>query len=134
MVKPKKGPRLGSDSSHQKAMLRNLAISLIEHKRIRTTEAKAKVARSLVDKAVTFAKRADLAARRRCLQLLDNEKAVRRLFEEVAPKYENREGGYTRILKIGDRPGDNAPMVYLELVDLEPQKKKSPKKRTASKK
>jgi len=116
MVKPKKGRRLGGDSAHQKAIVRNLALSLIEHERVKTTEVKAKMARMLVERAVHVAKRGDLASRRRCIQILGSSKGAKKLFEEIAPKYSETSGGYTRIIRIGNRLGDNAPIVFLEFV------------------
>jgi large subunit ribosomal protein L17 len=102
--------KLGRTSSHRKALLKNLATSLIESGSIRTTEAKAKVLRGVVDRLVTFAKRGDLAARRHVLRSVHDPKVVKRLFEEIAPRFVDTEGGYTRILKIGARRGDGAAM------------------------
>lgn len=116
MVKPKRGRRLGGDSAHQKLIIRNLALSLIEHERIKTTETKAKMARMLVDRVVHVAKKGDLASRRRCIQLLGSAKGAKKLVEEIAPKYADLSSGYTRIIKIGNRLGDNAPIVFLEFV------------------
>ncbi|MDD3775993.1 MAG: 50S ribosomal protein L17 [Actinomycetota bacterium] len=117
MVVPKKGPRFGQDSSHQKAMMANMAISLFEHGRITTTLPKAKMLRGFVDKLITIAKKDNLAARRNCLRLLGNYKAVQRLFNEVAPGMYERSSGFTRILKYKNRLGDNAQMVIMELVE-----------------
>ena len=106
----RKTRKLGRTSSHRKALLKNLATSLIEAGSIRTTDAKAKVLRGVVDRLVTFAKRGDLAARRHVLRSVRDPKVVKRLFEEIAPRFVDREGGYTRILKIGARRGDGAAM------------------------
>ena len=119
MPTPAKGPRLGGRSSHERLMLRNLATSLFDHGRIETTETKAKRLRPVAERLVTFAKRGDLHARRRVMQQITNKSVVHKLFTEIAPLVENREGGYTRITKLGFRKGDNAPMCVIELV-LEP--------------
>lgn len=116
MPKPKKGPRLGGSPAHQKAMLSNLAREVIIHGRITTTETRAKLARPLVDRLVTYGKKGDVAARREALKVIRDRDVVHRLFAEVAPRYQDRDGGYTRVLKLGPRQGDNAPMVILELV------------------
>ncbi len=109
--------KLSRDSAHRKALLMNLSKELIEHERIKTTEAKAKAVKPAVEKLITLAKRGDLHARRQALSTLAQDKfAVHKLFEEVAPRYAEREGGYTRILKIGQRPGDATEMVFIELV------------------
>jgi len=115
-VKPKKGPRLGGSASHQKAILSNLAREVIIHGRITTTETRAKMAKPLVDRMVTYGKKGDVHSRRLALRVINDRDVVHRLFAEVAPRYEAREGGYTRILKLGPRQGDNAEMVILELV------------------
>ncbi|MDL9979108.1 50S ribosomal protein L17 [Microbacterium candidum] len=119
MPKPTKGPRLGGGPAHERLLLANLASALFIHKRITTTETKAKRLRPLAERLVTFGKRGDLHARRRVLSVLGNKEAVHVLFAEIAPLVEHREGGYTRITKIGNRKGDNAPMAVIELV-LEP--------------
>jgi large subunit ribosomal protein L17 len=109
--------KLSRDSAHRKALLMNLSKELIEHERIKTTEAKAKAVKPEVEKLITLAKRGDLHARRQALSTLAQDKfAVHKLFDEVAPRYAEREGGYTRILKIGQRPGDATEMVFIELV------------------
>ncbi|MCI5567848.1 MAG: 50S ribosomal protein L17 [Veillonellaceae bacterium] len=108
--------KLGRDSSARKALFRSALTSLFEHERIETTEAKAKELRKFADKMVTLAKRGDLSARRQVLASLMDEDVVRKLFDETAKKYADRNGGYTRILKLGPRRGDAAPMVILELV------------------
>jgi len=116
MPRPRKGPRLGGGPSHQKAMLRNLARDVIVHGRITTTETRAKMAQPVVERLVTFGKKGDVHSRRQALRVVNDRVVVHRLFAEVAPTYRDREGGYTRILKLGPRQGDNAPMVILELV------------------
>jgi large subunit ribosomal protein L17 len=105
------------DASHRKAMLGNLVCSLIEHGRIRTTVSKAKEAQPLAEKMVTLGKRGDLSARRQALARLRSKDAVHTLFTDVASRFEDRQGGYTRIMKLGPRPGDAAEMVYLEFVE-----------------
>ena len=119
MPTPTKGPRLGGGPAHERLLLANLAKSLFEHKRIVTTETKAKRLRPLAERLVTFAKRGDLAARRRVLQQITDKSVVHELFANIAPQVAEREGGYTRITKLGYRKGDNAPMAVIELV-LEP--------------
>jgi large subunit ribosomal protein L17 len=114
------GKKLGRDSAHRKALYANLACSLIEHGRIRTTETKAKAVKPFAEQMITLAKRGDLHARRQALSQLRSNDAVYRLFEDVAPRFADRPGGYSRIVKLGPRSGDNAEMVYLELVDYEP--------------
>jgi large subunit ribosomal protein L17 len=111
------GKKLGRDSAHRKALYSNLAGALIEHGRIRTTEAKAKAVKPFAEKMITLGKRGDLAARRHALAELRSQDVVHRLFADVAPRFAERPGGYTRIVKIGPRQGDAAAMVYLELVD-----------------
>jgi large subunit ribosomal protein L17 len=109
--------KLSRDTAHRKALLRNLCKEVIEHERIKTTEAKAKAVKPEVEKLITLAKKGDLHARRLALSDLGHDKlAVAKLFEEVAPRYSGRPGGYTRILKLGARQGDATEMVYLELV------------------
>jgi len=119
MPAPTKGPRLGGGPAHERLMLNNLATSLFEHKRIVTTETKAKRLRPLAERLVTFAKRGDLAARRRVMQQILSKSVVHELFANIAPQVADRQGGYTRITKLGYRKGDNAPMAVIELV-LEP--------------
>ena len=116
MPRPKKGPRLGGSASHQKAILSNLAREVIIHGRITTTETRAKMAKPLVDRMVTYGKKGDVHSRRLALRVINDRDVVHRLFAEVAPRYEAREGGYTRILKLGPRQCYNAEMVILELV------------------
>lgn len=117
MPTPTKGPRLGGGPAHERLMLGNLATALFEHGRITTTEAKAKRLRPLAERLITFAKRGDLAARRRVLTVVRDKGVVHVLFTEIGPRYENRHGGYTRIVKVGPRKGDNAPMAVIELVE-----------------
>jgi len=116
MVIPKKGRRLGGSSSIQKAIMRNLAISLFKNGKIKTTVAKAKYVRSFVDKLITIAKKDNLAARRNCIRLLGNTEAVRKLFNEIAPGMYQRSSGFTRIVKYKNRPGDGAQLVIMELL------------------
>src|ERR687885_658224 len=117
MPTPTKGPRLGGSPSHERLMLANLATSLFEHGRITTTETKAKRLRPLAEKLITFAKRGDLHARRQVMTLIRDKDVVHHLFAEIGPRYEHRQGGYTRITKVGPRKGDNAPMAVIELVE-----------------
>jgi large subunit ribosomal protein L17 len=117
MPTPTKGPRLGGGPAHERLMLANLATALFEHGRITTTEAKAKRLRPLAERLITFAKRGDLSARRRVLTVVRDKDVVHVLFTEIGPRYENRHGGYTRIVKVGPRKGDNAPMAIIELVE-----------------
>ena len=119
MPTPPKGPRLGGGAAHERLMLANLSASLFEHKRITTTLTKAKRLSPYAERLVTFAKRGDLASRRRVLGLISDKGIVHELFTDIAKAVENRDGGYTRITKIGNRKGDNAPMAVIELV-LEP--------------
>jgi large subunit ribosomal protein L17 len=116
MPTPTKGPRLGGGPAHERLILANLATSLFEHDQITTTTAKAKRLRPLAERLVTFAKRGDLHARRRVLTVVRDKGVVHRLFTEIAPDMADRQGGYTRITKIGNRKGDNAPMAVIELV------------------
>lgn len=119
MPKPTKGPRLGGGPAHERLLLANLAAALFTHKSIKTTETKAKRLRPVAERLITFAKRGDLHARRRVLAVIGDKSVVHELFTEIAPLVAEREGGYTRITKLGFRKGDNAPMVQIELV-LEP--------------
>lgn len=116
MPKPKKGPRLGGSPSHQRKMLANLAASLIEEERITTTQARAKLLRPYVEKMVTKARRGDLHSRRLVLRKIQNNDVVTKLFDDVAPRYEDRPGGYTRIVKLGQRRGDGTEMAIIEFV------------------
>jgi large subunit ribosomal protein L17 len=119
MPTPTKGPRLGGGPAHERLLLANLATQLFEHRSITTTETKAKRVRPLAERMITFAKRGDLASRRRVLTVVRDKGVVHALFTEIAPVMAEREGGYTRITKIGNRKGDNAPMAVIELV-MEP--------------
>jgi large subunit ribosomal protein L17 len=114
------GKKLGRDSAHRKALYSNLAGALIEHGRIKTTEAKAKAVKPFAEQMITLGKRGDLHARRLALAELRSQDVVHQLFADVAPRFADRPGGYTRIVKLGPRFGDSAEMVYLELVDYEP--------------
>ncbi len=114
------GKKLGRDSAHRKALYSNLAGSLIEHGRIKTTEAKAKAVKPFAEQMITLGKRGDLHARRLALAELRSQDVVHQLFADVAPRFADRPGGYTRIVKLGPRNGDAAEMVYLELVDYVP--------------
>ena len=114
------GKKLGRDSAHRRALYSNLAGALIEHGRIRTTQAKAKAVKPFAEQMITLGKRGDLHARRLALAELRSQDVVHQLFAEVAPRFAERHGGYTRIVKLGPRLGDAAEMVYLELVDYEP--------------
>ena len=147
MPKPTKGPRLGSGPSHERLILRTLAEQLFEHGKITTTEAKAKRLRPLAEKLITFGKKGDLSARREVMARIANKTVVHNLFTVIAPTFANREGGYTRITKIGPRKGDNAPMAIIEvLAEGTPAKKAvvdeaekaakkaAPKKKAAAKK
>ncbi|PNU21591.1 50S ribosomal protein L17 [Geothermobacter hydrogeniphilus] len=128
----KAGRRLGRNSSHRKAMLRNMVTSLLQHEKITTTDARAKELRKLVEKMITLGKRGTLHARRQALQVIQDKKVVAKLFEQIAPRYQERPGGYTRIIKLGHRSGDNASMSIIELVEeeltIKPKKKKAAKK------
>jgi large subunit ribosomal protein L17 len=117
MPTPTKGPRLGGSPAHERLLLANLATALFEHGRITTTEAKAKRLRPLAERLVTFAKRGDLHARRQVLAVVRDKGVVHVLFEEIGPRYADRQGGYTRVTKIGPRKGDSAPMAVIELVE-----------------
>jgi large subunit ribosomal protein L17 len=114
------GKKLGRDSAHRKALYANLAGSLIEHGRIKTTEAKAKAVRPIAEKMITLGRRGDLAARRQALAYLRSQEVVHKLFADVGPRFVERNGGYLRIVKLGPRAGDGAEMAYLELIDFVP--------------
>jgi large subunit ribosomal protein L17 len=114
------GKKLGRDAAHRKALYSNLAGSLFEHGRIKTTEAKAKAVRPIAEKMITLGRRGDLPARRQALAFLRSQEVVHLLFAEVAPRFADRNGGYTRIVKIGPRAGDGADTAYLEFVDYVP--------------
>ncbi|MFG2002693.1 50S ribosomal protein L17 [Spirillospora sp. NPDC048911] len=119
MPQPTKGARLGGSAAHQKLILANLATALFEHGRITTTEAKARRVRPLAEKLITKAKKGDLHNRRLVAKTIRDKSVLHELFTEIAPKFENRPGGYTRITKLGPRKGDNAPMAVIELVQEE---------------
>ncbi|APT84064.1 50S ribosomal protein L17 [Corynebacterium aquilae] len=119
MPKPKKGARLGGSASHQKKILANLAAQLFEHGAIKTTDAKAKLLRPYAEKLISKAKSGTVADRRNVLAAMPNKDVVKYLFNELAPKFEGREGGYTRIIKLENRKGDNAPMSQISLVTEE---------------
>jgi len=114
------GKKLGRDSSHRRALYANLACSLIEHGRIRTTEAKAKAVKPFAEQMISLGRRGDLHARRQALSKLRSQEVVHKLFDDVGPRFAERPGGYSRIVKLGPRQGDAAEMVYLELVDYVP--------------
>ncbi len=114
------GKKLGRDSAHRKALYSNLAGALIEHGRIRTTEAKAKAVKPIAEQMITLGRRGDLSARRQAIAYLRSQDVVAKLFSDVAPRFADRPGGYSRIVKLGPRQGDSAEMVYLELVDYTP--------------
>ncbi len=114
------GKKLGRDSAHRKALYSNLAGALIEHGRIKTTEAKAKAVKPLAEQMITLGRRGDLHARRQAKAFLRSQDVVHKLFTDVAPRFADRPGGYSRIVKLGPRQGDAADMVYLELVDYTP--------------
>ncbi|HEU0194007.1 MAG TPA: 50S ribosomal protein L17 [Gaiellales bacterium] len=118
----RKGRKLGRDSAHRKALYSNMAGALFEHGRIRTTEAKAKELRPIAEKLITLARKdpTDVAAQRQAVAFLRSKDAVHNLFHQVGPRFVDRPGGYTRIVKLGPRLGDAAPVVYLELVDHTP--------------
>ena len=115
----KSGRRLGRNSSHRSAMMRNMVTSLIAHERITTTDSRAKELRKMADRMITLGKRGDLHARRQALQVMRDKDVVAKLFDRIAPRYQERPGGYTRILKLGNRLGDNASMSIIELVEEE---------------
>ncbi|MDQ3645341.1 MAG: 50S ribosomal protein L17 [Actinomycetota bacterium] len=117
MPQPKKGPSLGSNPSHQRQMLSNLALSLFEHERIQTTEAKAKLLRPYAEHLITKAKKGTIHHRRQVLSTIEDRSVVHKLFADIGPRFADRNGGYTRIMKLGPRSGDGAPMALIELVD-----------------
>lgn len=117
MPQPAKGARLGGGAAHEKLLLANLAKALFEHGRIKTTEAKARRLRPVAERLITKAKKGDMHNRRQVLQTITDKSIVHTLFTEIGPRYENRPGGYTRITKVGNRRGDNAPMAVIELVE-----------------
>ena len=117
MPQPKKGPRLGNSPAHQRMLLGNLATELIRHGRIQTTFTKAKTVQPLAERMITFAKRGDIHARRQVLKVIRDKDVVHKLFSDVGPAFAQRDGGYTRVIKLGPRKGDNAPMALIELVE-----------------
>ncbi len=121
------GRKLNRTTSHRKAMFANMVTSLVEYKKIKTTLAKAKEARSVVERLITFAKKGDLTARRQVLKIIRDKETVKVLFDEIAPQYNERNGGYTRIIKLGQRAGDGASLALLELVGFEGVKKEKKK-------
>ena len=133
MPTPTKGPRLGGSPAHQRLILANLATQLFRHGRITTTESKAKRLRPLAEQLITKAKRGDLHARRRVLTVVRDKDVVFALFDQIAPRYANRPGGYTRIVKTGPRKGDAAPMAIIELVEAAPVKATKAAARKAAK-
>jgi large subunit ribosomal protein L17 len=143
MPTPTKGRRLGGSSAHQRHIMANLATALFEHGKITTTEAKARRLRPYAERLITFAKRGDLHARRQVLTVVTDRGVVHTLFTEIGPRFATREGGYTRITKIGPRKGDNAPLAVIELVEEEatatssrrrrPRRPQAPARRTAPK-
>ncbi|NOZ62902.1 MAG: 50S ribosomal protein L17 [Calditrichaeota bacterium] len=127
--------KLNRTASHRKALLSNLATQLLTYKRIKTTAPKARALRPVVERLITFAKKGTLAARRRVLRTVRDKKVVKSLFDEIAPTFENRQGGYTRIIKLGQRAGDGAEIAFIELVGFEGVKKsKKQKSKKESKK
>lgn len=124
----KQGRKLNRTSAHRKALLRNLALSLIRHGRIKTTDAKAKELRRYADRIVTLGKRGDLAARRKAFALIASHGAVKKLFDEIAPRFKERNGGYTRVVKFAERRGDAAPLSVVEFTGAEEQPRKQRKK------
>ena len=134
MPTPTKGPRLGGSPAHEKRLLANLATELFRHGKIKTTETKARRLRPLAEQLITKAKRGDLHARRRVLTIVKDKDVVYALFEQIAPRYGNRPGGYTRITKTGIRKGDAAPMAVIELVEELEVATPAPAKKTAARK
>jgi large subunit ribosomal protein L17 len=132
----KQGRKLSRTSAHRKALFRNLVLSLIRHDRIRTTDAKAKELRRYADRMVTLGKRGDLSARRRAFDFIRSRDAVKKLFDEIAPRFKERLGGYTRVIKVGIRRGDAAPLSIVEFTGTSEQAsaKKPRKKKVAAKK
>ncbi len=129
MPTPTKGARLGGSSAHQRHMLANLATALFEHGKITTTEARARRLRPYAERLITFAKRGDLHARRQVLTVVTDKSVVHSLFTDIGPSFANRDGGYTRITKVGPRKGDNAALAVIELIREEPDAK--PRRRRA---
>ena len=117
MPQPKKGPSLGSNPKHQRLMLRNLARSLFEHERLKTTETKAKLLRPYAERLITKAKHGTIHDRRQVLSVIEDRDVVHKLFSDIGPRFSERNGGYTRVLKLGSRSGDGAEMAVIELVE-----------------
>jgi len=124
----KANKKLGMDSSHRKAVLRNMVTSLIEHERIKTTDTRAKELRRIADRMVTLGKRGDLHALRQTMEVIRVKSVATKLFEDIAPRYKDINGGYTRIIKVGHRHGDNAPLSIIEFTVQKQEEKKEPKK------
>jgi large subunit ribosomal protein L17 len=124
----KANKKLGMDSSHRKAVLRNMVTSLIEHERIKTTDTRAKELRCIAEKMVTLGKRGDLHALRQTMEVIRLKSVAKKLFEDIAPRYKDINGGYTRIIKVGHRHGDNAAISIIEFTVRKPEEKKEPKK------
>ncbi len=123
----KRGRQLGRDTDHRRALFRNLVTSLLEHEKIETTEAKAKELRGIADRMISLGKQGDLHARRLALAYLQSKSVVAKLFSDIAPRFTDRKGGYTRLIKTRIRPGDGAPMSVVELVELKEKEKKTTK-------
>jgi large subunit ribosomal protein L17 len=130
MPTPTKGARLGGSSAHQRHMLANLATALFEHGKITTTEARARRLRPYAERLITFAKRGDLHARRQVLSVVTDKSVVHNLFADIGPSFASRDGGYTRITKVGPRKGDNAALAVIELVREEPEAKQTRRRRS----
>ena len=129
----KKGRKLSRNATQRKALLTSLACAIVENRSIRTTDTKAKELRPFIEKMVTFAKRGDVHARRQVFRRLKDKTVVKKLFEEIAPAFAKREGGYTRIIKLGNRHGDNAPVSLIEFLGTEKKVKTGPKKKPTEK-
>ena len=134
MMHAKTGRKLKRTESHRKALLRNMVTSLLEHEKIETTDAKAKELRKVADRMITWGKRGDLHARRQSRRVIMTDKVVHKLFSDLAPRFKDREGGYTRIIKVGRRKGDNAPVSIIELTSKREVKAAVKGKKAAKKK
>lgn len=128
----KSGSKLGRTSSHRKAMLRNMVTSFLKYEKIRTTDVKAKELKQVAEKMITLGKRGDLHARRQALAFVRDPEVVGKLFSDLSARYRDRAGGYTRIVKMGYRTGDNAPLSVIELIGLVTKEKRKAKKKTAA--
>lgn len=126
------GRKLSRTSAHRKALFRNLVLSLVKHERIKTTDAKAKELRRYADRMVTLGKRGDLAARRLAFAFMQSRDAVKKLFDEIAPRFKERNGGYTRVVKFGFRRGDAAPLSIIEFTDVSDSRQPQPRKKKAA--